>query len=157
MTWKAMPPEEVLRILTFWNDAHWPLSEEQVNERAVTELGWTLDDENWLNDTVTELTSPDVMVSDNGHSVARISLGVTDVEREEDTPGWARWRNDRYTEIIRALTDSWGAPGHLGDEYRTARWEMPTQARVEIADLGNCLSAAFITPQAAQIDRKVGY
>ncbi|MGL4745695.1 MAG: hypothetical protein ACRCXL_15080 [Dermatophilaceae bacterium] len=58
ITWKAMAPEEVLRILTFWNNAPWPLSRDQVKERAIAELGWTLNDEGFLDDNVTGLTPP---------------------------------------------------------------------------------------------------
>ncbi|MGL5818542.1 MAG: DUF6301 family protein [Phycicoccus sp.] len=158
MTWKAMPPEDVVRILRFWEDAPWPLQESEVNERAVAGLGWTLDDEGWLNDTVTGLTPHDVMVSASKHSAADISFYLTDIERERSgTREWQRWRNDRYTETVRAITKVWGAPTLLTGDYPGVRWDLPSGARAEVIKHTKSLKATFTTPQAAGVERQLGY
>ncbi|MGL4744877.1 MAG: DUF6301 family protein [Dermatophilaceae bacterium] len=158
VTWKAMAPEEVLRILTFWNDAAWPLSKDQVKERAVSGLGWTLNDEGLLDDTVTGLTPPDAMVSASRRSASRISFNLTDLERDRsETPQWLRWRNDRYTETVRILTEAWGRPTLIGGDYPKARWDLSTGARAHITKHDTWIDVTFITPQAAEVDRSLGY
>ncbi|MGL4745694.1 MAG: DUF6301 family protein [Dermatophilaceae bacterium] len=97
-------------------------------------------------------------VSDNGHSAARVGFDLTDVEKEAfETSQWVRWRNDRYTETVRAITSAWGKPLLIDGEYPTAQWDLPTKARVKITKHRKFLSASFITPQAAEVDRSLGY
>ncbi|MGL5818545.1 MAG: DUF6301 family protein [Phycicoccus sp.] len=158
MTWKAMLPEDVVRILRFWEDAPWPLQEDEVNDYAVSGLGWTLNEEGFLRNHSAGLNWPNVMTSASRHSTADINLNVTDIEREQSgTREWQRWRNDRYTETVRAITEVWGPPALLTDDYPGVRWDLPSGARAEVIKHVNCVDSTFTTPHAAGVERKLGH
>lgn len=157
MTWKSMPPAEVCDTMDFWITSPWPLSEDEVQQRAVEHFGWTIEVENdtpYLMNTVSNFTLPDVMTVHSKGVMMQIELDTTDNIREV-TPESTAFLNDAFTLMVREGQARWGKPTVKRRGVGTAaRWDVDGGARVSFHFLPRGVSAKYETPQGAELDRK---
>lgn len=160
MSWKVMTPVEVCDLMEFWNGATWPLTREEVQRLATERFGWTIeveDDVPYLMNTVSGFTIPDVSTIGSEGALSYLSLRVSDVIREVTAESTA-FLGDNFALMVREGEARWGRPT-MGSvkETSSASWDTPTGARIIFSMAPKSLSAMFLTPQGAELDRKSGY
>ncbi|MGG5259267.1 DUF6301 family protein [Phycicoccus avicenniae] len=160
MTWRAIAPEETLRILTVIDALPWPLSKADAKQHLVGRLGWTLNDEGFMRNHAAGLNWPNVSVNASPSGTSDVGFNISDLEREHhDSPEWLAWRDDHFTLTVRHLAQAWG-PYRMMDEdsdYPQARWDLPSGGRVNIVKYRKSLKAGYVTPHMAAIERRRGY
>ncbi|EWC61082.1 hypothetical protein UO65_3653 [Actinokineospora spheciospongiae] len=150
MTWKAMAPAEVCDLVDFWDAAPWPLTRDQVQQRAVERFGWTTEVEDgtsYLMNTVSGFTVPDVSTIGSKGDLSYLKLNVADTIREV-TPGSRRFLGDAFALAVREGEGRWGVPTlRDGEGTTSADWDTASGGRISFNLTARSLSAVFHTPQ----------
>ncbi|MET9229927.1 DUF6301 family protein [Lentzea sp. NPDC003310] len=159
MTWKAMTPVEACDLLEFWEDAPWPLTRDQAQQRAFDGLGWTIEVEDGvphLMNTVSGFTVPDVSTIGSRGDLSYLRFDVADLIREI-TPASRRFLGDAFALLVREAETRWGTPA-LRDfaESSSATWDTASGARISFTLGKRGLRAMFETPQGVELDRRAG-
>lgn len=158
MTWKAMPASQVCDVLDFWRAADWPLTTAQTNERA-SELGWTIEDEDFLVNEVSGLSLADVDTSTMpSGDLAALNFRTTDVVKDVG-PKATGFLNDQFALAVREASERWGKPkqSRTKDGATFAQWDFPDDgARITLMRLTSSVLADFTTPQYARVLRGLG-
>ncbi|MGV2985945.1 DUF6301 family protein [Microbacterium sp. AGC85] len=157
MTWKVMPPAEVCDVMDFLIALEWPLPEAKVQSLASERFGWTIeteDGQDYLMNTVTGLSIPDVTTIDPRGAMYVLRFRVTDVT-PPPTPESTAFLGDEFALLVREGTSRWGKPEMSGGDARTsASWDVPGAARVRFNLAERSVSASFSTPQGVESDLK---
>ncbi|MBK8447647.1 MAG: hypothetical protein IPL41_13465 [Micropruina sp.] len=158
MTWTAIPADEVCDLIEFWRDAPWPMTTTQTNERAA-QLGWTVEDEDFLVNEVSGLSNTDVDTSTMpSGDLAGLTFGTTDVIGDPDAKAQG-FLDDQFTLVVRAGTQRWGKPRMQRTKAggQAAQWDLADDgARVIVLRTASGVLADFTTPQYARVLRGLG-
>lgn len=158
MTWNVIAAVDVCDTLDFWLRTEWPLTTAQTNERAA-ELGWTVEDDDFLVNDRSGLSLPDVETSSMpSGDLAALSFRTTDVVKDERQAA-ADFLKDQFTLVVRAGAERWGKPrqGRIKAGGSFAQWDFPDGgARITLMRLTSSVLADFTTPQYAQVLRGLG-
>lgn len=157
MTWKAMTAAEACDVADFWIAAGWPMTLAQTIDRAA-ELGWTVEDEDFLVNEVSGLSMPDVDTATlPSGELSTLTYRTTDVIRNVTEESTA-FLNDQFTVLVREGTQRWGRPklARLRNDTQQARWEIPSGARVSARCSAMAVLVEFTTPQYARVLRDLG-
>ena len=145
-----MAADEVCDLVDFWDTAPWPLTRDQVQQRAVERFGWTVETEDgvpYLMNTVSGFTVPDVMTIGAKGDLSYLKLNVADTIREV-TPGSRRFLGDAFARMVREAEVRWGAPAMRDGEAATsAGWDTASGGRISFTLAPMSLNAMFRTPQ----------
>ncbi|MFK4759717.1 DUF6301 family protein [Microbacterium sp. ZW T5_45] len=156
-TWKTIPPTDACDIVDFWFRQAWPLTESEVTELAVAQLGWTTveeDGESFLNNTVHALSMPDVTVIETRSGTSSIEFRACDVLQEMDGTSEADL-GDCFTLLVREAESRWGAALlERRGAWETASWVTESRGGVELRRSRRSVSVAYATPQRVEFDRK---
>ncbi|WP_394618643.1 DUF6301 family protein [Lentzea sp. JNUCC 0626] len=159
MSWKAMTPVEACDLMDIWDAEPWPLTRDQVQQRAVEWFGWTIEIDNgvsYLMNTVSGFTIPDVSTIGSRRNLSYLGLNFADTIREvtRESRGFL---GDAYTLIVREGESRWGTPA-LSDREGTssAVWDTASGARISFTLALKGLRGRFETPQGVELDRKAG-
>ncbi|MFD5828090.1 DUF6301 family protein [Lentzea sp. NPDC060358] len=160
MSWKAMTADEACDLLDFWDAESWPLTRDQVQQRAVEWFGWTIevdDGVTYLMNTVSGFTVPDVSTIGARGDLSYVGLDIADTIREV-TSGSRRFLGDAYALAVREGEKRWGAP-RLRDSKGTssADWDTASGGRISFSLALRGLRARYETPQGVELDRRAGH
>ncbi|MDQ0642118.1 DUF6301 family protein [Microbacterium murale] len=160
MVWKAMTPGEVCDLLAYFSDLPWPLSRAEVHRLAIEHFGWTAeieDDEEFLVNSVSGLSDPDVATVASREWLSSLNLQVTDRIQDESAES-AAFLGDVFTSVVREGAERWGGPAmERKKTQEVATWNMSSGGKASLTLLSRSVSVAFFTPQRVEADRKAGY
>ncbi|GHH42951.1 DUF6301 family protein [Lentzea cavernae] len=160
MSWKAMTPVEACDLMAFWEAAPWPLTRDQVQQRAVERLGWTIEIEDgvsYLMNSVSGFTAQDVSTIGSRGDLSYLHLDLADKIREV-TAESRRFLGDAFTLNVREAEGRWGVPAMRDAESATsATWNTPSGGRISFSLAPKSLVATFETPQGVELDRRAGH
>jgi hypothetical protein len=159
VNWKAMTADEACDLVDFWESEPWPLTRDEVQQRAVEWFGWTIEVENgtsYLMNTVSGFTVPDVTTIGSRGDLSCVELDVADTIREV-TRESRRFLGDAFALVVREGEKRWGAPGMRDSERASsATWDTASGAEISFSLSRRGLRAVFRTPQGVELDRKAG-
>ena len=155
-----MTPDEACDLMDFWDAEPWPLTRDQVQQRAVEWFGWTVevdDGVSYLMNTVSGFTIPDVSTIGSRGDLSYVALHVADTIREV-TRESRSFLGDAFTLVVREGESRWGAPV-LNDRERShaALWDTASGAQISFTLSQKGLRAMFKTPQGVELDRKADH
>ncbi|HEX7301478.1 DUF6301 family protein [Lentzea sp.] len=160
MSWKAMPPGDACDLVEFWEAESWPLTRDQVRQRAVEWFGWTVEVEkgkSYLMNTVSGFTVPDVSTIGAGDDLSYISFRISDTIREV-TSASRRFLGDAFALVVREGETRWGVPAMRDlERSSSATWDTASGGRISFRGSAKSVSAMFETPQGVELDRRAGH
>lgn len=152
-----MTPVEACDLVEFWESEPWPLTRDQVQQRAVEWFGWTIEVEkgvSYLMNTVSGFTVADVSTIGSRGDLSYIKLNVADTIREVSVES-RRFLGDTFALMVREAETRWGTPSMRDFEgTSSATWDTASGARISFNHALKSLSARFDTPQGVELDRR---
>lgn len=150
---KAIPREDVVKIVEFWVSQSWPLDLAKAEEMALG-LGWERIEEGLLRMPY-PLTNATATLTDMGkqESVAVISFRVTDVVLEQSLERDA-FMNDVFVGAVAGLQREWQKPKmrKSKEEYK-AQWHLSNGCEVYLSNRWRVVSFVIFSPEYAEVER----
>jgi hypothetical protein len=157
--WKAMTPDEVVRVLDHWATQAWPLAQDAAYDVA-TDLGWEIEVEDgrrYVVNTAAGLTHRDVSVQSRSGRLDSVHLRVTDTIRDTSRPSVA-FLGDAFAGMVAAGTARWGpsaaAAGRRDDPVSRARQWTVGGARIQISLSAKSVTADVTSPEGVEWERQ---
>lgn len=157
MTWKAMTPAEACDVIDFLESAPWPLVKSEVQRSAAEAFGWTIEHsrgKQYLVNSVSGVSEPDVSVISNREHVLSVELRVTDIIRDV-TEESRRFLDDAFAMLVREGHARWGAPSIERDgDLQHALWSTPADGRIRFTGSDMDVLIEYRTPQGTDLERR---